>query len=129
MTDSTAMKHSWLLALPLFLAVPRGLPGAEVAEPVRGQRIFSACAACHTPGDPTKTGPDLRGVVGRRAGTLAGFRFSRALRTARLTWNDSTLDSYLAEPQAAIPGNTMPYPGLPDAGERLDLIAYLKTLK
>ena len=68
-------------------------------------------------------------MVGRPAGTLAGFRYSRALRNARFVWNDSTLDSYLADPQVALPGNAMPYPGLPDAGQRRDLIAYLKTLK
>ncbi|MEO6246301.1 MAG: c-type cytochrome [Opitutaceae bacterium] len=101
------------------------------AEPAvdDGRKVFAACAACHAPDQPTRTGPDLRGVFGRKAGTAPGFRFSRALQHAKIVWNEATLDAFLAEPQAALPGNTMPYPGLPDAAQRGLLIAYLKTLK
>jgi cytochrome c len=68
-------------------------------------------------------------LIGRKAGSVPGFRYSRALKNANLVWNDATLDAYLAEPQTAVPGNTMPFPGLPDAMQRFALIAYLKTLK
>jgi cytochrome c len=67
--------------------------------------------------------------VGRKAGSVSGFRYSRALKSAGIVWNDATLDAFLAEPQTAFPGNAMPFPGMPDAAQRLALIAYLKTLK
>jgi cytochrome c len=108
----------------LFATTPSAKP-----DVVAGEKLFATCAACHAPEMPTKTGPDLRGVFGRRAGTVSGFRYSRALKSAGIVWDDVTLDAFLAEPQAALPGNAMPFPGLPDAQHRLDLIAYLKTLK
>lgn len=94
-----------------------------------GRRIYATCLACHVISITGPTGPDLRGVIGRKAGELPGFRYSRALKNSKIVWNDATLDAFLAEPQAAVPGNLMPYPGLPDAAERLDLIAFLKALK
>jgi cytochrome c len=95
----------------------------------KGAEVFAACAACHAADQPAKTGPDLRGVYGRKAGSVPGFRYSRALKTANIVWNDEKLDEFLAEPQTAVPGNTMPYPGLPDEQQRRDVIAYLKSLE
>lgn len=92
-----------------------------------GRKVFETCLACHDPNLPSKTGPDLRGVLGRKSGTAPGFRYSRAMKNARIAWNETTLDAYLAEPQEMMPGNTMPYPGLPLPADRGDLIAYLKT--
>ena len=93
-----------------------------------GRKLFAACAACHAPESPTKTGPDLRGVFGRKAATVSGFRYSKALQKAKLVWNEMTLDAFLADPQVAVPGNLMPFPGLPDVAQRSDVIAFLKTL-
>jgi cytochrome c len=96
-----------------------------------GAQIFaSQCAMCHatsagTPG----IGPSLAGVYGNRAAATPGYSFSPALIAAKLTWNDATLDKFLAGPQAEVPGTKMPYAGLPDAGQRADLIAFLATLK
>lgn len=119
--------------IPIVLAAAPFAARADAAETSpdlgNGQKIFATCAACHQVDGPAKTGPDLRGVVGREAGKIAGFRFSRALRTSGLVWTEAQLDAFLAEPQAAVPGNAMPFPGLPDAKQRLDLIAVLKTLK
>lgn len=114
-----------------LLLMAAGIPSSRAAEPdaARGQKIFETCAACHAPDQPAKIGPDLRGVVGRKAGAVPGFRYSRAVKTANLVWNDVALDSFLSDPQVLLPGNTMPYPGIPDAAQRRDLIAYLKTLK
>jgi cytochrome c len=104
---------------------------AFAAEPdmVKGQQVFAACAACHATEQPVKSGPDLRGIDGRKAGSSPGFRYSRAMKNSKIVWNEATLDEFLAEPQARVPGNVMPYPGLPDESQRRDLIAYLKTLK
>jgi cytochrome c len=99
------------------------------ADVEHGRKVFEACAACHATDQPARTGPELRGVFGRRAGTVPGFRYSRVLKNAKIVWNAATLESFLADPQAAFPGNIMPYPGLPDATQRRALIAYLRTLK
>lgn len=113
-----------------------GTVAVTAAEPAnndiveRGRAVFAACAVCHAAKtEVPNQGPDLRGVVGRRAGTLPGFRFSRALRESGRTWDEDALAEFLEDPQAAVPGNTMPFPGIPDEAPRRDLIAYLKTLK
>ncbi len=112
------------------LAVVAAAEPADSKSVERGRAVFAACAVCHaaTTAVPNP-GPDLRGVVGRRAGTLPGFRFSRAMREANRTWTEETLLEFLEDPQAAVPGNVMPFPGVPDEAPRRDLIAYLKTLK
>jgi cytochrome c len=117
-----------------FLVACVGLSAAEtVLAPdavKRGRELFAACAVCHTTEmDRPNPGPDLRGVIGRRAGAFPGFRFSRAMRTSQRVWSAESLDEFLADPQAAVPGNTMPSPGMPDERRRSDLIEYLKTLK
>ena len=116
---------------PALLLVGAKAAAAPAIGPdaARGQKIFEVCAACHAPEEPAKTGPDLKGVVGRKAGTVPGFRYSRALKSAAIVWDDATLDAFLGDPQALLPGNTMPYPGIPDATQRHDLLAYLRTLK
>ncbi|MFO1449927.1 MAG: c-type cytochrome [Opitutaceae bacterium] len=117
----------------LFLAYLPLAAGGQATPPApdleNGRRLYAACAACHSPGAQPTAGPTLVGVVGRKAGAVPGFRYSRALKNARTTWDFSTLDPFLADPQAALPGNAMPFPGLPDSKERADVIAYLKTLK
>ena len=93
------------------------------------RRCFATCAACHTlePG-VHRTGPSLAGVFGRKAGTAEGFhRYSDALRSADLVWREDTLNGFLADPQAFLPGNRMTFPGIADAQARADVIAYLQT--
>jgi Cu(I)-responsive transcriptional regulator len=113
-----------LAALALFAPqAARAAPG----DPERGARAFRACAACHSlaPGQH-RTGPSLAGIVGRKAATAEGFRrYSPALKAADVIWNEPTLDAWIADPQALIPGNRMIFDGLADAQARTDLIAYL----
>jgi cytochrome c len=104
-----------------------GLP-AQAQDSARGQQAFAACAACHTP-DKNGVGPKLAGVVGRASGSVEGFRYSRAMRNAKIVWDDKTLDAYLSEPQKVVPGNVMPFSGIADAQTRADVIAYLGSLK
>jgi cytochrome c len=101
---------------------------AQPADPARGQRVFAACAACHSlqPGKQM-TGPSLAGVWNRKAGSLADFpRYSDALKSADVTWDDQTLDAWITSPDHVIPGNDMTFPGVKDPQQRLDLLAYLK---
>jgi cytochrome c2 len=97
----------------------------------RGATKFQECAACHTLERTANTlGPSLYGVFDRKAGTLADYRFSPAMKRSGITWTPEAIDKFLADPQAAVPANRMPYAGLPDAAARADLIAFLvKTFK
>lgn len=87
------------------------------------------CRECHSfdKGD-NRLGPTLYGVVGRKAGTVPGFAYSDSLKSSGITWDVKTLDKWIANPNAVVPGNTMGaiFSGLPDAGERAKIIAFLK---
>ena len=102
---------------------------ASVAGPMAGdtragEAIYARCLACHALAHD-RTGPRHCGIIGRRAGSVAGFDYSEAMRRTAIVWNAATLDRFLANPLAAVPGTTMGYAGVPDAKERADLIAYL----
>src|SRR5262249_5175959 len=94
----------------------------------RGQRVFGACAACHSlQPDQSMTGPSLAGLWNRKAGSLASFsRYSPALQSANIVWNDKTLDDWVTDAQHLVPGNEMTFAGIKDAQQRADLLAYLK---
>jgi cytochrome c len=95
----------------------------------RGEKVFEECRACHTlERGVDAVGPDLHGVFGRRAGDLAGFRYSPALKRSGITWTPQTLDDYIADPQKVVPANRMPYAGMPDAHDRADVIVYMQQV-
>src|SRR5437773_7700900 len=108
-----------------LIAVPAN---AETANSNRGQRAFGACAACHSL-EPNRnmTGPSLAELWNRKAGGLASFmRYSPALKSSGIIWQEDSLDEWLRDPQHFIPGNTMTFPGVKDARQRADLLAFLK---
>ena len=106
-------------------------PPANAADPEAGGKVFKVqCSACHGVVEGKKgIGPSLFGVVGRKAGTVADFHYSEANKGSGITWDDATLDRYLVNPRAVVPGTTMPYAGLKNDTQRADLIAYLATAK
>jgi len=98
---------------------------AQTANPERGQRLYeSRCAGCHSL-DADRVGPAHRGVYGRRAGGVAGYAYSAALRDSDVVWTVETLERWLTDPQATIPGQKM-YFRVAERSDRLDIIAYLK---
>jgi cytochrome c len=101
---------------------------AFAADPVHGKEVFQTCAACHSD-KPDAIGPSLRGVFGRKSGSLDDFRYSNAMMRANLTWDDANLRAYIKDPQAEVRGNRMPFGGLIDPKDIDDLIAYLETYK
>jgi cytochrome c len=103
---------------------------AFAADPAAGQKVFkSQCSICHSVAQgKNMTGPSLFGIVGRPAGTVEGFHYSAANKKSGLTWDEATLEKYLPNPKAAVPGTSMTYPGLKNDAQRADLIAYLATL-
>lgn len=96
----------------------------------QGRKAFGKCAACHSvqKGDH-HTGPSLAKIWGQKAGTIDGFRrYSKALKDADVVWDEKTLDQWLVNPKALIPGNRMVFRGMADGAERQDLIAFLKGI-
>jgi cytochrome c len=94
-----------------------------------GERLFAKCAACHTltVEGGNKAGPTLHGLFGRRAGTVAGYPYSPALRDSTIIWTEQTVDRLFAlGPQTLVPGSKMPLQRMPDASERAALIAFLQ---
>ena len=118
-------------ALALSAALILAGSAAHAQDAARGEKLYEDCAACH-PLEPGVhgIGPTLASIVGRKAGSYADYRYSAALRHSGLTWTAEALDTFVGDPQAAVPANRMPYAGMPDAKDRADLLAYLrKTAK
>ena len=118
---------------PLILAALLWVGGAVQGTPLRpdaaalaqGALIYERCGACHAI-ERNRTGPQHCGLFGRRAGTAPGYQdYSAAMRSAGFIWNANTLDRFLRDPAAMVPGTTMGYAGIADARERADLIAWL----
>ena len=111
----------------LFMTLlPAGAACAD-GDAARGETKFQDCAACHKlEAGANNVGPSLHGVFTRKAGELADFRYSPAIKRSGITWTPETLDKFIADPQAVVPGNRMPYAGMASANDRADLIAYLQ---
>jgi cytochrome c len=101
---------------------------AMAADAAHGKVVFQTCAACHSD-KPDAIGPSLKGVFGRKSGSLADFRYSNAMQRANLTWDEADLRAYIKDPQAKVPGNHMPFGGLSSAADIDDVISYLKDYK
>jgi cytochrome c len=121
------MRQCIAIATIVVLAAVTPAHGQSAAM---GQRVFrSQCSICHSP-QPGRNiiGPSLFGVVGRHSGRIPDFHYSQANVRSGLTWDPATLDRYLANPQQVVPGTLMTFPGLKDARQRADVIAYLESL-
>lgn len=127
--------HGMMRAAACLLAAGTLLGGATcraAGDAAKGPDLFAEeCGDCHsvTPGK-NKKGPSLNNVLGREAGSVAGFSgYSDAMKQAGFVWTAERLDAYIAQPRKALPGGRMKYDGLADARARAELIAYLSSLK
>jgi cytochrome c len=127
------MKKKLPLLLTVVVAAPLAVASVLLASGIkgsapRGQRVFGACAACHSlQPDKNMTGPSLANLWNRKAGRLPSFsRYSPALKSSDIVWNDDTLDEWIKDPQHMVPGNEMTFAGIKDAQPRADLLAFLK---
>ena len=111
----------------LLATLPARYQGADLYN---GQAKFALCRSCHTAtrGAPATIGPNLWGVFGRRAGRSRGFAYSSGLKALNVTWDADTIDAWIANPRAMVPGTKMTYVGLENPEDRIDVIAYLKTV-
>lgn len=124
------LRRHLFLGTPVTVLMPAlAGPALGDANAERGARVFRVCAACHSLApDINLSGPSLAGVWNRKAGSLAScLRYSDALKSSGLVWNERTLDAWLRDPQAMIPGNFMTFPGLQDGHACADLIAFLRA--
>ena len=111
------------VALALCFALPCATH-AQDGDAQRGAALYEArCGGCHSL-DANRIGPMHQGVFGRRAGSVADFDYSLALRDTKIVWDERTLDAWLSDPQALVPGQKMGY-ALQSAAERADIIAWL----
>jgi cytochrome c len=117
-----------IVALPFrSSALPAFQPESEKGDAKRGQTVFEKrCAGCHSL-DEDKEGPRLRGIYGKKAGSVSTFKYSDALKASNITWDAPSLDQWMADPDKIVPNSDMFF-RVPRAGERTDVIAYLQTL-
>lgn len=103
----------------------------QAGDPAAGQKVFTQCRACHTidAGGRNGVGPNLHGVIGRKAASIEGFRYSNAMKEKGQqgwVWTEENLHPYLRNPKEVVPGTNMSFPGLKNDQQLNDLIAYLK---
>jgi cytochrome c len=119
-----AMRATVALFVTLQLA---GIARAD-GDAARGEARFQDCAPCHKlEAGANNVGPSLHGIFMRKAGELADFRYSPAIKRSGIVWTPETLDKFVTDPQALVPTNRMPYAGMASAGDRADLIVYLQN--
>ena len=132
---STLRNVLFMAGMPVIVGGVAGLacsamasPGDEVqptsGNPAHGALVYQNCMSCHSL-DENDIGPRHRGVIGRRAGSVEGYAYSPALKNATVVWTAATIDRWLADPQAMVPGSKMFF-ALKNAQDRADVIAYLE---
>lgn len=116
-----------MFAAALVLA-SAGINQAQAQDAAAGEKVYAACKACHQIGETAKNGvgPELNGVIGRKAGSVAGYNYSAANKNSGLTWDEATFREYIKDPKAKVPGTKMIYAGLKDQKKTDDLVAFLK---
>lgn len=119
------------LAATLVLAgAADAAPATPKGDAPHGQQIFARCSVCHTIGQTGgKMGPALNGVVGRKAGSVAGYAYSPAMKNSGLTWDAATLARFLQAPMKTVPGTKMFFPGLASPQDQADVVAFLKQYR
>ncbi len=116
------------ITLRIIVCLPMLAMGmANAADASHGQALYALmCSSCHSV-EYNGVGPRHRGVFGRKSGSVPGYEYSPALKNALLVWNETNLDHWLANPESVAPGQKMGFM-VPSTADRMDLIAYLKTL-
>lgn len=114
----------------LSLAIALALPGTSFADgdPARGKRVYNKCKACHLieATGKKKPGPHLENIFGRKAATVDGFKYSKAMKKADIVWDEKSIDAFIKKPRKFLKGTKMSFAGLKKKKDRDDVIAYLK---
>jgi cytochrome c len=122
------MQMHALAAVTAAIVLILGGPARADGDAAKGQKVFAKCKTCHEIAtDKNKVGPTLQGVIGRKAGAVAGFKYSEAMRNSGVTWDTTTIAEYVAKPKEFIAGNKMAFAGLKKEDEIEDLVAYIQA--
>ena len=115
-----------VVLLSLLIVIVSTAARAQNAD--NGEDVYKKCRACHQVGESARSavGPQLNGIIGRKAGTVEGFTYSDANKGSGVTWDKPTFLTYIKDPRAAMPGNKMAFAGIKDEQDALDLFAYLE---
>jgi cytochrome c len=124
------MLGKFFTALPVILSM-LAIPAQAAGDAKAGADVFKRCAICHNAakGGPDGLGPNLFGVVGRKAASRPGYSYSAALQKSGLTWTDENLTKWVAGPGRVAPGTKMMFAGITSKTQQADVVAYLDTLK
>ena len=126
------MKRIFLILSALVMAtVSFSSVSFAEGDAVKGKKVFKKCKACHSVNDGGKNlvGPNLFGIVGSKSAQKAGYKYSKAMIASGLTWDEATLETFLAKPKALVKKTKMTFAGLKKDKQRANVIAYLKTLQ
>lgn len=115
-----------MIAVAMLVAAPTFAYAGDVDK---GEKVFKKCRACHAVGEgaKNKVGPELNGIIGRKAGGEAEYKYSAAMTESGITWDEANLDKYLENPKDLVPKTKMIFGGIKKEEDRKDLIAYLAT--
>ena len=103
---------------------------ANAADPVNGKKVFKKCAACHSlQQGKNKIGPPLNNLLGRKAGSVAGYKYSKAMKNSGVVWDEESLDEFLTKPRKFIKRTKMSFRGIKRKSSRDDLISFFKNLR
>ena len=113
----------------VMVALSLGSGMAHAGDAAKGEKVFKKCKACHVvDSEKNKTGPHLVGIIGREAASVASYKkYSKAMKSSGIVWNEETLDGYLEKPKAYVKGTRMVFAGLRKEEDRANVIAYLKS--
>lgn len=128
-SDSARLVPSQALCVAALVVAISASGAAEAGDAIAGKRVFARCQACHQVGPNARNviGPELNGLVGRISGTVAGYNYSPALKSAAILWGHDTLASYIANPQSVAKGTKMTSPGQLKPADVDDLVSFLAT--
>ena len=122
------MKRIQVILGSVLALVASGDMATAAGDAAAGETTFRVCRTCHQIGEGARNfvGPELNGVVGRKAGTVSGYNYSDANKNSGVTWDEATLAKYLKHPREVVPGTKMAYPGMARDEDIANVIAYLK---
>jgi cytochrome c len=122
------MRMHALTAGAAALVLVLGGPARGEGDAAKGEKVFAKCKTCHEIATAkNKVGPTLQGVIGRKAGTVEGFKYSEAMAKSGIVWDATTIVEYIAKPKEFIAGNKMAFAGLKKEDEIADLVAYIQA--
>ena len=115
----------------VVLLLAAAAPGAHSADVEAGKRVFQRCASCHSVGPNARSnfGPQLNGIVGRRAGSAPDYAYSKAMKNSGVVWTEKNLAAFVRDTDDVVPGNKMRFWGISNEKQIANLLAYLRTLR